>query len=88
MRKSRLTSSSAVLHVGGKTMAERMTRQRLIEDAIFACKSAIEHGYIPGGNICIPKILKEKKEAFGSVLGAKYTYLPIEHIRTFFRPVY
>lgn len=83
-RKSRLTSSTAVLHVGGKTMAERMTRQRLIEDAIFACKSTIEYGYIPGGNICIPKILKEKKEAFASVLGAKYNYLAVDNIRTFF----
>jgi len=84
MRKSRLTSSTAVLYVGGKTMAERMTRQRLIEDAIFACKSAVEYGYIPGGNICIPKILKEKKEGFASVLGRKYTYLPVEHVCTFF----
>lgn len=83
-RKSRLTSSTAVLHVGGKTMAERMTRQRLIEDAIFACKSALEYGYIPGGNICIPKILKEKKEAFASILGAKYNYLPLDNIRIFF----
>lgn len=83
-RKSRLTSSTAVFHVGGKTLAERMTRQRLIEDAIFACKSTLQHGYIPGGNICIPKILLEKKEAFASVLGSKYTYLPLPNIRTFF----
>ena len=83
-RKSRLTSSTAVFHVGGKTMAERMTRQRLIEDAIFACKSTLEHGYIPGGNICIPKILHEKKEAFASILGAKYSYLPLDNIRLFF----
>lgn len=83
-RKSRLTSSTAVLHVGGKTMAERMTRQRLIEDAIFACKSALEYGYIPGGNICVPKILRDKKEAFASVLGAKYNYLAIDNIHGFF----
>lgn len=83
-RKSRLTSSTAIFHVGGKTMAERMTRQRLIEDAIFACKSTLEHGYIPGGNICIPKVLRDKKEAFASILGAKYSYLPVENVRLFF----
>ena len=83
-RRARLTSTNAVLHVGGKTMAERMTRQRLIEDAIFACKSTLVHGYIPGGNICIPKILMNNKEAFASVLGEKYTYLPIDNIRSFF----
>lgn len=83
-RVARLTGSSAIFHVGGKTLAERMTRQRLVEDAIFACKSAIKHGYIPGGNICIPKVLLEHKEGLSSVLGEKYNYLPIENIRTFF----
>lgn len=83
-RISRLTGSSAILHVGGKTLAERMTRQRLIEDAIFACKSAIRYGYIPGGNICIPKVLLNNKEGFSSLLGEKYNYLPIENIHTFF----
>lgn len=83
-RRSRLMSSSALVHVGGKTLAERMTRQRLIEDAIFASKSAIENGYIPGGNLCIPKILIDKKESLASSLGVKYSYLPIENIRAFF----
>ena len=83
-RLSRLTNSTAILHVGGRTYTERQTRQRLIEDSVFAAKSALKHGYIPGGNICIPKILQEKKEAFASVLGAKYSYLPISAIRSFF----
>lgn len=83
-RLSRLTGSSAILHVGGKTRAERMTRQRLIEDAVFACKSALQHGYIPGGNISIPKVLLLNKESFSMLLGEKYKYLPIENIRSFF----
>lgn len=83
-RISHLTTSTAILHVGGKTLAERMTRQRLIEDAIFACKSAIKYGYIPGGNICIPKILKENKEEIAKFLGSKYDYLPITGRRIFF----
>lgn len=77
-RRSRLTGSSAILHVGGRTMAERMTRQRLIEDAVFACKSAIKYGYIPGGNICIPKILGDKKNEIINLLKEKYNYLPVE----------
>lgn len=83
-RLSRLTSSSALLHVGGKTMAERMTRQRLIEDAVLACKSALKYGYIPGGNLCIPKYLNEKCEGLADFLGTKYSYLPIEKPRVFF----
>lgn len=83
-RVSRLTGSSAILHVGGKTRAERMTRQRLIEDSIFACKSALQHGYIPGGNITIPKVLMEDKEGFVAILSKKYNYLPMEDITSFF----
>ena len=83
-RAARLTGSTAILHVGGKTLTERMTRQRLVEDAIFACKSAIKHGYIPGGNICIPKVLLENKEGLASVLANKYSYLPIENKCSFF----
>lgn len=83
-RLSRLTGSSAILHVGGKTRAERMTRERLIEDAVFACKSALQYGYIPGGNISIPKVLLLNKEPFCMLLGEKYKYLPIENIRSFF----
>ena len=83
-RLSRLMGSSAILHVGGKTRAERMTRERLIEDAVFACKSALQYGYIPGGNISIPKVLLLNKEPFSMLLGEKYKYLPIENIRSFF----
>lgn len=83
-RLSRLTSATAVLHVGGKTLAERMTRQRLIEDAVLACKSAIKYGYIPGGNLCIPKYLLENREGLAEMLGTEFSYLPIEKPRTFF----
>lgn len=84
-RLIRLDATSAVLHVGGKTLTERLGRHRLFDDAIHACKSALEYGYIPGGNLCIPKLLLENKEAYASVLGTKYDYLPVtDGIRTFF----
>ena len=83
-RVSRLTSASAMLHVGGKTLAERMTRQRLIEDAVLACKSALKYGYIPGGNLCIPKYLFANREGLADFLGTKYSYLPIDKPRGFF----
>jgi chaperonin GroEL len=59
MRLSSLTNSTAIIHVAGKNMTERMTRERLLEDAILASKSAIKYGVISGGNIMIPKILKD-----------------------------
>jgi len=36
-----------------------------MEDAIFACQSAIRHGYISGGNLIIPRIIR--KGFFGIV---------------------
>jgi chaperonin GroEL len=83
-RISSLTDSTAIIHVGGKSLTERMTRERLIEDAIFACKSAIKHGYIPGGNIMIPIILEENTKELVEMFEKEYEYLPIENLHNFF----
>jgi chaperonin GroEL (HSP60 family) len=83
-RISCLTDSTAVIHVGGKSLTERMTRERLFEDAIFACKSAIKHGVIPGGNIMIPMILEDKARELAGTLSGKYDYLPVENVQEFF----
>jgi chaperonin GroEL len=83
-RISSMTDSTAIIHVGGKSLTERMTRERLIEDAIFACKSAIKYGVIPGGNLMIPMILKESKSELIEIFEKKYSYLPVDNIRSFF----
>jgi len=83
-RISSLTDSTAIIHVAGKSLTERMTRERLFEDAILACKSAIENGIIPGGNIMIPNILSEKKELI-NILLKKYSYIPVEDLEMFFK---
>jgi chaperonin GroEL len=80
-RISSLTDSTAIIHVGGKSLTERMTRERLIEDAIFASKSAIKYGVIPGGNIMIPRILRKSKI---SDLVTKYSYIPVDNLEDFF----
>src|SRR5690606_12362146 len=56
-RIATLEGTNVILHVGGKTLSERQTRERLIEDAILACRSTIKHGYIYGGNLIIPRLL-------------------------------
>jgi chaperonin GroEL len=83
-RISCLTNSTAIIHVGGKSLTERMTRERLLEDAIFASKSAIKYGIIPGGNIMIPKILKNRKSELAHRFNSKYSYLPVDNVLTFF----
>jgi chaperonin GroEL len=84
-RVSSLTDSTAIIHIGGKTQTERMTRERLFEDAIFAAKSAIKHGIIVGGNISIPRIIDKKNSQFVRVLSKRYSYLPVENLSEFIK---
>jgi len=60
-----LNCQVATLRVGGNSEIEKETRKFLMEDAIFACQSAIRHGYISGGNLIIPRIIR--KGFFGIV---------------------
>ena len=77
-RKSNLENLTAVIHVGGRTYEERHSRERLLEDAIFASKSAIKYGYSIGGNIMIPRILLDDKKKIINNLADKFDYLDAE----------
>lgn len=70
-----LLGNSAVFHVGGKTLTERMSRERLIEDATMACRSALQNGVVYGGNLVIPYILHQMKDNLIERLDGKYGYL-------------
>lgn len=74
-RLSNLQNLTAIFHVGGKTFQERESRERLIEDAIFASKSAINYGYVVGGNVIIPKIINKYKSEVIQILLDKFYYL-------------
>lgn len=58
-RKGKLSSKIAKLYIAGTSELERETRKYLFEDAIYASRSALEHGYIAGGNLSIPKVIDE-----------------------------
>jgi len=58
-RIASLKSSMAIIYVGGNSEAERETRRFLIEDAVYACQSAIKSGYVVGGNLVLPRILSD-----------------------------
>lgn len=74
-RKSDLENTTVIFHVGGRTFEEQKSRERLIEDAIFASKSAINYGYIVGGNITIPRIIERKRSELASMLMGRFQYL-------------
>lgn len=54
-----LQKSMAIYYVGGATEDEKRMRRFLIEDAIYACQSALEYGYTLGGNINVPIIIAD-----------------------------
>jgi len=57
-RRGNLNSSIVKYYVGGDTELEKNNRRYLIEDSIFACKAALETGYVSGGNLAIPKCIQ------------------------------
>lgn len=65
-RKANLKSLIVKYYVGGDTELEKNTRKYLIEDSIYACKAALETGYVSGGNLTIPKIIQNK--IFGDLI--------------------
>lgn len=80
-----LKGISAIYHVGGKTLTEKMSRERLVDDAIRACKSAIENGYVPGGNLIVPKVIRANKKKLAKELAKEFKYLSmiVEDINKF-----
>lgn len=70
-----LLGHSAIYHVGGRTMTERQSRERLVDDAVKACKSAIRFGFVPGGNLIIPKVISDNDDMLVEKLAEKFTYI-------------
>lgn len=61
-RLTRFTNySSAVINPGGYTFDDRISSERLFEDAILSSKNAMKYGYIHGGFLTAPKLLKQKE---------------------------
>lgn len=48
-----LNNNLITLYVGGDSEQERIAQKDLIADAIAACKSALEYGYVPGCDLSI-----------------------------------
>lgn len=60
-RIANLQAKIAKLYISGDSEVEKKTRKFLLEDSIFASKSALANGYISGGNLMIPKIIYQGK---------------------------
>lgn len=57
-RLAKLSTGIIILRVGAKTEAERIYLKRKIDDAVGACKAAVEEGVVAGGGVTLREIAK------------------------------
>jgi len=55
-RIASIASAVGVIRVGDSTEANSLYKKLKIEDAVYACKSALKGGYVKGGGLCLKEI--------------------------------
>lgn len=51
-----MASAVGIIRVGDSTQANSLYLKLKIEDAVYACKSALRGGYVPGAGVCLKEI--------------------------------
>ena len=62
-RIANLQAAVGVIRVGASTNAELLYLKLKIEDGVFACKAALEEGYVVGGGLCLKGIAESLPES-------------------------
>jgi chaperonin GroEL len=75
-----LSGGVAKVYVGGKNFSEREELKARVEDAIKACKSSFELGYIPGGGAALLSIKNPERSNIGSNIIYEAIKYPTEKI--------
>ncbi|HEY4328889.1 MAG TPA: chaperonin GroEL [Phycisphaerae bacterium] len=86
-RLAKLAGGVAVIKVGSPTEAAMKEKKARVEDALHACRAAVEEGILPGGGVsvlrAIPGIEKLKldgDERIGADIVKRALYAPIKQI--------
>ena len=61
-RIANLSSAVGVIRVGASTDKEGLYLKLKIDDGVYACKAALEEGYVEGGGLCLKKIAEKLPE--------------------------
>lgn len=61
-RIANLASAVGVIRVGASTNAELLFLKLKVEDGVYACKAALQEGYVEGGGLCLKKIAESLPE--------------------------
>ena len=70
-RLNKLKGNIATIYVGGNTEIEKKNRRYLIDDSIHAVRSALNNGYVIGGNLLIPYIIEYQSEELSKTIKDK-----------------
>ncbi len=62
-RLAKLSGGVAQIHVGAATEAEMKEKKGRVEDAVHACRAAVEEGILPGGGVAILRARQALKAA-------------------------
>jgi len=86
-RLAKLAGGVAQINVGAATEAEMKEKKARVEDALHACRAAVEEGILPGGGVamlralcCLDKIKSKGDEKVGVDIVRRAVTAPIKQI--------
>jgi chaperonin GroEL len=88
-RLAKLSGGVAQINVGAATEAEMKEKKARVEDALHACRAAVEEGILPGGGVSVLRTLKsldklkaKDDEKIGIDIVKRAVVAPIKQIAT------
>ena len=88
-RLAKLSGGVAQINVGAATEAEMKEKKARVEDALHACRAAVEEGILPGGGVAVLRTLKsldklkaKDDERIGIDIVKRAVIAPIKQIAT------
>jgi len=76
-RLAKLSGGVAQINVGAATEVEMKERKALVEDALHACRAAVEEGVLPGGGVAVVRASKVLDNVAKKVKGDQKTGVDI-----------
>ena len=70
-RMARIACQSATIEIGGNSDLEKSMNSDAVDDAIKACESAVQYGYVPGNNLAIFDAINKTR----GIENGKYTWI-------------
>lgn len=62
-RIASISAAVGIIRVGSSSQAESLYLKLKIEDAVYACKAALQEGYVKGGGLCLKEIAEALPES-------------------------